>query len=96
MFDARAFVELEARDHERLYQTHVVEHDERPNAHVFSLREGAPDSAVSSSGYGDGSYPVYWGIGAEGELVELVVDFLVLAAWPEEGSAAAEAGGYRN
>ena len=34
---------------------------------------------VVSSGYGDGSYPCYWGLDAQGKPVSLVVDFLVIA-----------------
>lgn len=29
------------------------------------------------SGYGDGSYPVYWGMDKEGKITSLVIDFLV-------------------
>jgi hypothetical protein len=34
---------------------------------------------VVSSGHGDGAYPCYWGLDAQGKPVSLVVDFLVLA-----------------
>jgi hypothetical protein len=30
------------------------------------------------SGYGDGSYPSYWGLDKNGEVLSLVIDFLVL------------------
>lgn len=43
---------------------------------------------VAESGHGDGSYPVYWGVDADGVIVQLVVDFLVLAAQAEDGSLA--------
>lgn len=33
---------------------------------------------VCDSGWGDGSYPMYWGIDARGEIAQLVVDFFVL------------------
>lgn len=36
------------------------------------------DVAISTSGFGDGAYPVYWGVDAEGELAVLLVDMLVL------------------
>ncbi len=50
-----------------------------------------PDSpmhniAMFSSGYGDGVYPAYWGIGADGKLVNLVIDFHVLLLPDENGS----------
>lgn len=41
--------------------------DETPNGYKFS------------SGHGDGSYPVYWGLDSSGAVVDLTVDFLVAA-----------------
>lgn len=40
----------------------------------------SPNHAVAmfSSGYGDGRYPCYWGLDAEGKVTHLVVDFLVV------------------
>ncbi|HEX2618047.1 MAG TPA: DUF4241 domain-containing protein [Flavobacteriales bacterium] len=48
---------------------------------------GRPDLNVVmfSSGYGDGVYPVYWGLSRQGEAVSLVVDLQVLLL-PEENS----------
>lgn len=37
------------------------------------------DAVMVSSGYGDGTYPCYWGLAADGSLTSLVVDFRVLA-----------------
>lgn len=45
---------------------------------TFSLLGEVTDSAMVMSGYGDGAYPCYWGAAADGTLVALVVDFLVL------------------
>ncbi len=33
---------------------------------------------VFSTGWGDGVYPVYWGLSEEGEIVEILVDFLMV------------------
>lgn len=56
----------------------------RPAAMVFPLPSGDV-GVVADSGYGDGSYPVFWGVDAQGEVVQLVVDFLVLADQREDG-----------
>ena len=34
---------------------------------------------IASSGYGDGAYPVYWGVDASGNPAVLLVDMLVLS-----------------
>lgn len=45
---------------------------------AFSLLGEVVDGAMVTSGYGDGAYPCYWGVAADGSLAALVVDFLVL------------------
>lgn len=44
---------------------------------VFSLTEAAPDAVMVRSGYGDGAYPMFWGVAADGSTTDLLVDFLV-------------------
>lgn len=44
---------------------------------LLRLQGGDPDAVMVMSGYGDGSYPAYWGVDADGRAAELVVDFLV-------------------
>lgn len=46
---------------------------------VFSIGGDVDDAVIVTSGYGDGGYPCYWGLAADGSLACLVVDFLVLA-----------------
>lgn len=46
---------------------------------VFSIGGDVDDAVMVTSGYGDGGYPCYWGLAADGSLASLVVDFLVLA-----------------
>ena len=89
--DLGAMVALSARGLERSYQRNVVDATEQPLAHVFSIdssqqRDGATegDAVVVQSGYGDGAYPVYWGVGERGEVTVLVVDFQVLTAPADE------------
>ena len=44
----------------------------------FQLPDSELNIAMFHSGYGDGNYPSYWGIDKDGEIVSLVIDFLVL------------------
>ncbi|MFF7291930.1 DUF4241 domain-containing protein [Microbacterium sp. NPDC008134] len=57
---------------------------ESPTAIEISL--GAEEVGIAvDSGYGDGSYPVYWGVDAEGMIVQLVVDFMMLVDQDDDG-----------
>ncbi|RYH12673.1 MAG: DUF4241 domain-containing protein [Alphaproteobacteria bacterium] len=42
--------------------------------------------AIFSSGWGDGFYPVYWGLDAEGRPIVLLTDFQILPAASNEGT----------
>lgn len=44
----------------------------------FHLPDSDLNIVMFHSGYGDGTYPAYWGIDNEGEIVSLVIDFFVL------------------
>ena len=48
-----------------------------PSGTVFSVSGDVDDAAYVTSGYGDGAYPAYWGVAADGTITDLVVDFLV-------------------
>lgn len=56
----------------------------RPAALEFVLGGKGTGIAVDS-GYGDGSYPAYWGIDAQGRTAQLVVDFMVLVDQDDDG-----------
>lgn len=57
---------------------------QRPVAVELPL--GADDTGIAvDSGYGDGSYPVYWGTDAEGRVAQLVIDFMVLVDQDDDG-----------
>lgn len=58
---------------------------ERPAAIEVPLG-GADVGIAVDSGYGDGGYPVYWGVDAEGRVAQLVVGFMVLAAQDDTGA----------
>lgn len=58
-----------------------------PSPSVQEVGLGPSDvGIVAESGYGDGQYPVYWGIDETGAVAQLVVDFLVLVTADEEGN----------
>lgn len=57
----------------------------RPAAVEVSLDAG-DTGIVVDSGYGDGSYPAYWGVDADGEVSQLVVDFMLLVDEDEDGT----------
>jgi hypothetical protein len=58
---------------DELYQDHVMATD----GDVFSIAGGPDDAVMVQAGYGDGGYPVYWGVADDGTITDLVVDFLV-------------------
>ncbi|NDJ00106.1 DUF4241 domain-containing protein [Flavobacterium sp. LaA7.5] len=45
--------------------------DHRPN------KDSDNNAIMFSSGWGDGYYPAYWGLNENGDIVELVIDFLI-------------------
>ncbi|WP_295832307.1 DUF4241 domain-containing protein [uncultured Microbacterium sp.] len=58
-----------------------------PSPSVQEVALGSSDvGIVAESGYGDGQYPVYWGLDEAGAVAQLVVDFLVLVTADDEGN----------
>ncbi|WP_295841514.1 DUF4241 domain-containing protein [uncultured Microbacterium sp.] len=58
-----------------------------PSPSVQEVALGSRDvGIVAESGYGDGQYPVYWGLDETGAVAQLVVDFLVLVTADDEGN----------
>lgn len=47
---------------------------------------GADVGVVAESGYGDGTYPAYWGLDADGRTAQLVIEFLVLTTRDDDGN----------
>lgn len=78
LLDAGALVKCQAQRVEQLFQERIGLLMEVPGT-AFALDGGAVDAVMVSSGYGDGNYPCYWGVAADGSLTSLVVDFRVLA-----------------
>ena len=46
---------------------------------------GTNDCVISTSGFGDGAYPAYWGVDEKDEVVSLYVDFMILVKENENG-----------
>lgn len=77
ILDLASLVRCEAQHVEALFETQAQRLSNAPGT-VFSLNREANDAVIVTSGYGDGGYPCYWGVAADGTLAALVVDFLVL------------------
>ena len=82
ILDLANLVRCEAQWAEELYVRQTEGLEVAPGT-TFSLLGDVTDSAMVTSGYGDGAYPCYWGVATDGTLVALVVDFLVLAEGKE-------------
>ncbi|RNI19532.1 GNAT family N-acetyltransferase [Flexivirga caeni] len=58
-----------------------------PYPRVLEFPLGNGDTGVAcDSGFGDGGYPIYWGLDAQGRTAQLVVDFMVLVAEDDGGA----------
>lgn len=75
--DVSALLTLNARDKERKFERYTYA-AERPRSLMLSFVT-ANDAVVVDSGWGDGGYPVYWGVDANGKPAVLLVDFRLLA-----------------
>lgn len=94
VFDAAKFILLEARELERLYIKSLDSNEETsPRNASFDLPvplririspTETPNGYKFQSGYGDGSYPAYWGLDRTGSVVNLTIDFLITAEFLTE------------
>lgn len=46
---------------------------------------GTNDCVISTSGFGDGAYPAYWGVNQKDDVVSLYIDFMILVKENENG-----------
>ncbi|MBN7768290.1 DUF4241 domain-containing protein [Marinobacter daepoensis] len=46
---------------------------------------GKNDCVISTSGFGDGAYPAYWGVNEKDEIISLYIDFMILVKENENG-----------
>ena len=57
-----------------------------PRPAALEVPLGGGDSGLAfDSGYGDGSYPAYWGVDAQGRTAQLVIDFMLLVSQDDDG-----------
>lgn len=79
--DAASLCATRARRQSRLFDELFAR--DMPNAVMLPLVE-QDEGVIVSSGFGDGAYPVYFGVDDAGDPVCLIVDFLVVADWQGE------------
>ena len=82
LVDYPAYAAQTRRDKAAMWRRFTEAED--PGAIEAPLPEGNRGIVVAS-GIGDGAYPVYWGIAADGAVAQLVVDFLMLVKTGEDG-----------
>jgi hypothetical protein len=75
IMDLAAIMTVKSRDKERAFETYAQNQTSRYS--MLALVR-ANDGVISDSGWGDGGYPVYWGVDANRQPVVLVVDFMLL------------------
>lgn len=80
--DAEALAKTRARRKSRLFDELFARSD--PHAAMLPLVD-KDEGVIVSSGFGDGGYPVYFGVDDAGAPVCLIVDFLVVAEWQGNG-----------
>ncbi|WP_161965837.1 DUF4241 domain-containing protein [Steroidobacter cummioxidans] len=76
VMDLAALMTLKSRDKERAFEVYARA-DQCPNSMMLTLIQ-PNDTTIADSGWGDGRYPAYWGVDANGKPAVLVVDFLLL------------------
>jgi hypothetical protein len=80
LVDALALSKLSKRQRERHYWKVVEASDAKPAKGAWSIStEGGSEALVIHSGAGDGGYPAFWVLDAEGKPVSLIFDFMDLA-----------------
>jgi hypothetical protein len=80
--DISALLPITSRHKEKEFEKFATTGD-LTSALMLSLAE-PDDVVVATSGYGDGAYPVYWGVDAAGKPAVLLVDMLVLTELGDE------------
>lgn len=77
LYDAKSVMEASKRNIQNAkdYLTIYTNDD----AYFFTQLSRPYDGVVVPSGLGDGAYPIYWGVGVDGQPVCLMIDFLIHA-----------------
>ena len=62
---------LQEKEPESNYYDAVLSDDHHPD------KDSDDNAIMFASGWGDGYYPAYWGLNENGDIIELVIDFLI-------------------
>ncbi|HEY0585748.1 MAG TPA: DUF4241 domain-containing protein [Pseudoduganella sp.] len=74
IMDLDAVLAVKSRDKERAFEAYAENAQQRYS--MLSLVH-SNDAVISDSGFGDGGYPFYWGVGEDGRPAVLVVEFML-------------------
>lgn len=80
IFDVGNLLKLSRIGKEKIFEK-WVSHD-KPE--LVSMT-GTNDCVISTSGFGDGAYPAFWGVNMQDEVVSLYIDFMILIKENENG-----------
>jgi|GEM_PF-923993 len=75
IMDLAAVLTARSRAKERAFEAHV---DNRASRCSMLALAHADDTVIADSGWGDGGYPVYWGVDGNRRPAVLVVDFMLV------------------
>lgn len=80
IFDVHNLFELSRLKKDKIFNDWSVA--DKPG--LFTMTE-LNDCVISSSGFGDGAYPAFWGVNELDEIVSLYIDFIILVQENDEG-----------
>lgn len=80
IFDVGNLLELSHLKKEKLFDKWSV----AGKPELLSMT-GQNDFVISTSGFGDGAYPAFWGVNDQDEVVSLYIDFMILVQENEQG-----------
>jgi len=81
IFDVANLLELNHLKKEKLFNDWSVSATPK----LLSMTE-QDDCVITTSGFGDGAYPAFWGVNDREEVVSLYIDFMILVRETENGS----------
>jgi len=81
IMDVEGLLELSHLKKEALYSDWA--HTYQPQMLSMS---SADDCVITSSGFGDGAYPAFWGVDENEQLVSLYIDFMILVQETDDGA----------
>ena len=81
IFDVKNLFNLSRIEKERLFSKWCI--SGKPQ--LLSMTD-QNDCVITSSGFGDGAYPAFWGVNKDKQLVSLYIDFMILVQETESGS----------